>query len=340
MHRSSSTPRLVCLVSVVLCCAVAQAQTSEYGLRFYGTGVGPPGQQDRALLAVDDNTAGPDASTPIDIGQGSFTIEFWMRGLLADNATGNSGGDIELNDYSWIDANIILDRDVWCGTANAFGVSLAGGLVRFGIDGSDQGGGADTIEGSEMVLDGEWHHVALVRDASAETIAIVVDGALDFVSDYSHGNDLSYPDVGVPVTGDCGTGQLTAYGWYLVIAAEKHDASSQYPSYSGFFDELRIWSVARTGQQIAQARFADLSAQAGLVGEYRFEEGGGVALADSSGASSPDGTLIAGTSGNGEWVSRSADVLNTAPLSMQKGTIFNDGFEAGSTIAWTIIGRR
>jgi hypothetical protein len=51
---------------------------------------------------------------------------------FADNSPTNAGGDVELFDYSWIDGSIILDRDVRCGTADAFGVNLVGGLVRFG----------------------------------------------------------------------------------------------------------------------------------------------------------------------------------------------------------------
>lgn len=313
------------------------AQISNHALRFYGTGVGPPGQQDRVLIPVDDNVAGA-GSTPIDVGAGSFTLEWWMRGTLADNNTSNAGGDVQLNDYSWIEGNIILDRDVWCGTQNAWGVSLAGGFVRFGIDAGDAGGGwSNTIEGDVDVLDGQWHHVAVVRDAapSLGRLRIFVDGQLDFetAAGSAHGLDLSYPDAGVPVTGDCGTGQLTDYGWYLVIAAEKHDAGAAYPSYAGFFDELRIWNTARTGEQIAANRFADLPAQAGLVGEYRFEEGSGTVVADTSGAGSPTGDLIAGSVGNGEWVARADSAENTAPLGFEVA-IFADGFESGNLVAW------
>ncbi|MCG8458468.1 MAG: LamG domain-containing protein, partial [Holophagales bacterium] len=174
-------PCAALLVAVSFVPTPADAQLSQGALRFYGTGVGPPGQQDRALLAVDDNAPGPDASTPVDLGQGSFTIELWLRGQLADNPTGNSGGDVEVFDYTWIEGDIVLDRDVWCGTERAYGVSLAGGLVRFGT-GSGDGPVFDsthTMEGSEQVLDGQWHHVAVVRDADTGIKRIYVDGVLD-----------------------------------------------------------------------------------------------------------------------------------------------------------------
>ena len=310
--------------------AAGQISGSGYALRFYGTGVGPPGQQDRIRLPVDDNVPGAGSSV-IDVGAGSFTLELWLRGRLADNNTANAGGDVELFDYSWIDGNIILDRDVWCGTANAFGVSLAGGVVRFGVDSGDTGCCNDTIEGSENVLDDAWHHVAVVRDAVEGSLAIFVDGVEDFRGSAGISTvDLSYPDSGVPVTGDCGTGQLTPYGWFLVIAAEKHDAGPAYPSFAGYVDELRIWNLARGEAAIATDRFRVLPAGTpGLVGSYRFEEGSGTVVADSSGTGAPDGELIAGVSGNGEWVSGQGE---TAPLDP---VLFSDGFETGDTLAWS-----
>ena len=314
----------------------AGSGVSEYALRFFGTGVGPPPQQDRILIPIDDNVPGA-GSAPTDVGAGSFTLELWLRGLVANNATGNAGGDVELFDYSWIDGNIILDRDVWCGTANAFGVSLAGGFVRFGVDSGDTGFSNDTIEGDVDVLDGQWHHVALIRDAVVGDLTIVVDGVEDFRGTAGISTaDLSYPDAGVPVTGDCNTGQRTPYGWYLVVAAEKHDAGPAYPSFNGFVDELRIWNVARTASEIAADRFSVLPpATPGLVGVYRFEEGAGTVVSDSSGAGSPDGDLRSGVAGNGEWVSRQDDPLNTAPIG---GLIFADGFESGDLTAWSALG--
>lgn len=326
---------VACMAASLLAALPARPQTSEHALRFYGTGVGPPGQQDRILLPVDDNAAGA-SSTPIDVGAGSFTLEFWLRGELADNGTANAGGDQELFDYSWIDGNIILDRDIWCGSERSFGVSIAGGLVRFGVSSGDGASGSysDTIEGDRNVLDGAWHHVAAVRDAAEGSLAIVVDGVEDFRGSAGISTaDLSYPDAGVPVTGDCGTGQLTPYGWYLVVGAEKHDAGEAYPSFAGSVDELRVWNVARTAAEIDADRFRVLSpATPGLVGSYRFEEGSGTAVSDTSGSGSPEGELRSGTPGNGEWVARAEGAENTAPVG---APIFADGFESGDVSSWS-----
>lgn len=328
------------LLLVFLGPVLLRAQGSQYALRFYGTGVGPPGLQDRVLLPVDDNVAGSAGNTPIDLGAGSFTLDFWLRGTLADNTAASGGGDVETDDINWIYGNIVLDRDIWCGEGHQrkYGVSLAGGLVRFGTSpGATLSDFENTIEGNINVLDGVWHHVAVVRDVSTGTKHIYVDGVLDFSSSAGVSQaDLSYPDEGIPVTpGVCDPGQLTPYGWYLVIAAEKHDAGEEFPSFNGFFDELRLWNRALSASEIAMNRDVVVAANTpGLVGLYRFEEGVGTAVGDSSVAGGPEGELRAGTSGNGEWVSWADDPLNTAPI--QGGDLlFADGFESQNTNAWS-----
>lgn len=323
-------------VSGALLAAPLSAQLSEAALRFFGTGVGPPGQQDRILIPIDDNAPG-NASTPMDLGAGSFTLELWVRGTLADNDTENAGGDVELFDFSWIDGNIVLDRDIWCGAGSErkYGVSFAGGLVRFGTaTGHPAIDPSHTLEGSVNVLDGQWHHVAVVRDAASGRKRIYVDATLDFESSAGVATaDHSYPDGGIPVTGDCGTGQLTPYGWYLVVAAEKHDAGAAYPSFAGFVDELRAWSTARGAAQIAATwRRVVNPASPGLVGAYRFEEGAGTTVVSSSLAAAPAGTLVAGSPGNGEWVTRAASIAHTAPL---LDLPFADGFELADLSVWS-----
>lgn len=293
--------------------ALAQAPASNSALRFFGTGVGPPGQQDRVRIPIDDDAPGPDASAPCDVGAGSFTIEFWVRGMLGDNTTGNSGGDAECVCNNWIDGNILVDRDIYDGSARDWGISIAGGFVRFGVGPGNGGGSLDnTIEGNVNVLDGSWHHVACVRDFDAGQLRVLVDGALDFagLADVNFA-DISYPNGGDP-------DQVTEWGPYIVLAAEKHDAGAAYPSFNGFLDEFRVWSRALSQADVA--RFAQHvmvqggAASVGLVAAYRFEEGAGTAAVDSSAAMSPAGEVIAGNPGNGEWVHRSSDTANVAPV--------------------------
>lgn len=289
--------------------STASAQASQYALRFYGLGTN---QDDRVRIQIDDDGPGPDASTPVDIGAGDFTIEFWARGLLADNATTGNGGDVERFDYSWINGNIVLDRDVWQGTERSYGISFAGGLIQFGTGSGDPPDfdPANTIEGSQMVLDGNWHHIAVTREQATGIKRIYVDGLQDFASSPGVSTaDLSFPDAGAP-------GQLTPWGQYIVLAAEKHDAGPSFPSFDGFLDEFRVWNVLRSPAEILAERDRIVSADSpGLVGYYRFEEGSNTTLQDMSAAGSPAGELLDGVPGNGEWVAYANDPLNTAPIS-------------------------
>lgn len=289
-------------------CAAAFGQGSQFALRFHGTGVE---QKDRVRIPVDDDAPGPDASAVCDVGGGSFTLDFWLRGSTADNATANDGGDVESFDYRWIDGNIIIDRDIWGDSEADWGVSIAGGFVRFGTGPGDPPGANthNTLEGDVNVLDGTWHHVAVVRDASIGQNRIYVDGALDMAGSTGVStDDISYPNGGTP-------NPVTQWGPYIVLGAEKHDAGPAYPSFRGYFDELRIWNVALSGPQLdaAKGRVIDPDTM-GLVGYYRFEEGNGTSVLDSSTAGSPTGELIAGVAGNGEWVSWANDPQNTAPV--------------------------
>lgn len=284
------------------------AQGSSHALRFFGTG---NNQQDRVRIPIDDDLAGPDASSPCDVGAGSFTIEFWVRGQLADNPTTNWGGDVEQANVDWILGNIVVDRDIWGPSSRDFGISIAGGFVRFGTGHADVAAqdGDHTLEGSTSVLDGNWHHVACVRDATSGIKRIYVDTVLDVASTPNASrDDISYPNGGVP-------GAQTPWGPYLVVGAEKHDAGPGYPSFSGRVDELRVWSVARSADDLLGSfQRVVASNSPGLVGMFRFEEGSGTSIADSSAAQNPAGQLIAGQPGNGEWTAWAQNTTNTAPI--------------------------
>ena len=320
---------------VALSFSDAHSQGSQHGLRFHG-GASP--QQDRVRIAIDDDQPGPDQSAPGDVGAGSFTVELWIRGTLVDNNTGNAGGDVEWAAQTWRAGNLLVDRDVLGASGAEWGISVAGGVVRFGTgSGADGSDTENTIEGSTLVLDGTWHHVACVRDVASGTKSIFVDGALDFQSSpgVSHA-DLSYPDDGVPGG--------ASFDPYLVLAADKHDGGAD--GFTGFVDELRLWSTTRDASQILSTYDRLISdSEAGLVGWYRFEEGSGIVVADASAQSGPAGVLIAGAPGNGEWTSYQADNDSTAPISfglLPPGftrSVVATGFTEPTTVATMPDGR-
>ncbi|MBL8056728.1 MAG: LamG domain-containing protein, partial [Anaerolineales bacterium] len=215
---------LVGAVSALLLWPAPARSAGGYALRFYGHGVG---DIDRVKVPVDDpatSLAGP----PVDVGATDFTFEFWLKGTAAANSAPAVTCGANIN---WIYGNIVLDRDRYS-QDRKFGVSLGAGRVVFGVSGA--GTGDRTLCGTASLLDGQWHHVAVPRRRSDGWLWIYVDGVLQANVNGPDG-DVSYPDDGVP--GDFCGGPCVNSDPYLVLAAEKHDAGGQFPSFSGWLDE-------------------------------------------------------------------------------------------------------
>jgi hypothetical protein len=283
------------LVALLVTTAAAQA-FSTASVRFYGTG---------GTTTVDRIKVPVDPPAPADVGGGDFTVELWLKGTRADNDTPTTGyradGDAEDASIDWIYGNIIADRDIF-GPGPDWGVSIHRdgplddrAVLRFGTENGPPDFTQHTLQGSTDVLDGDWHHVAFVRERASGHKRIYVDGVLDVSSAAgASSGDLAYPN-----------GRATSYpdsDPFLVFAAEKHgfDATSGSPSFSGLIDEIRVWSVARSAAEIAQARSQSLPGTTpGLALYLRLDEGSGQSLGDATGGNTA--TLFAGTPGNGEW---------------------------------------
>jgi hypothetical protein len=262
---------------------VADVVNGQLSLRFYGHGVD---DIDRVKIQVDD-PANSDPGPPVDVGATDFTIEFWMKARASENTAGLvSCGE----NKDWIFGNIILDRDRF-GYDRKYGLSITGGILVFGVSGAWTGD--RTICGVTNVLDGQWHHVAIQRRRSDGWMWLYVDGNLESQVDGPDG-DISYPDDGVPgyqpdyCQGPGGSwGGVCVNDSYLVIGAEKHDAGSAYPSYSGWIDEVRLSSVLRyTATFVPPSE--PFTSDGDTVALYHLDEGPAGActgtIVDSSGA--------------------------------------------------------
>ncbi len=296
-------PTSTALVVALLASAPAFAQsTNGSALRFHALG----GGQDRALFPIDDDAPGPDASAPADVGAQGFTLELWLRATHADDPS-PSEPEGSYPDDRWHHGNVLLDRTLENGGGRAFALSLLDGRVAFWTGAGDPGSGdvEDTSIGDQDVLDGEWHHVAVTRDAASGIKRIYVDGALDHQSPPATSTaDLSYPNRGL--------GGVSALDPWLVLGAPKEAA---HEAFAGLVDELRVWDVARAPQEIAGAVFRRmLPGTPGLASEWRFEEGFGTTIADTSGRNAPPGVLVAGQIGNGEWIDVLLEPDAVAPL--------------------------
>ncbi len=248
----------------------SSARAQGFSLRTFGNGTG---DIDRVKIRVDDPSnalPGP----PADLGASDFTIEFWVRGTTAENTAGAIACGANV---AWINGNVVVDRDRF-NQDRKFGVSFGAGRLAFGVSGA--GTGDRTICGTELVLDGAWHHVAVARRRSDGRMWIWTDGVLDAEDDGPDG-DLSYPDAGVP--GDFCNGPCTNSDPFLVLAAEKHDAGSEFPSFAGWFDEVRLSAALRYLAPFARPTTPFVS-DAQTAALYHLDEGTGDTIGDSSGA--------------------------------------------------------
>jgi hypothetical protein len=162
-----------------------------------GTGINIP-----ARLSLD---------APFDWGaDDSFTIEFWIK-----RAAGLSGievvvgrDDASTNLHWWI------------------GVTEKGRVAFQLLDEGNQG--PAMLVGSTVVADGQWHHVAAVRDADQDKNLLYVDGVLDGFRDHD------YSPLGVGVGFKSTTAALNI-GWLNLS-----------PNYylNGVIDEVALYDVA------------------------------------------------------------------------------------------------
>jgi Concanavalin A-like lectin/glucanases superfamily/FG-GAP-like repeat len=137
-------------------------------------------------------------------------------------------------------------------------------------------------------MDGNWHHVAGTYDSYSRR-AIYRDGA-KLAEEQSGGY---YPPAFL--------GPNLAIGSYF-------DGTSASHYYSGGIDEVRVWTRARSADEICQTLNQRLIGnEPGLAGYWRFDEGVGTTTGDSSGHGLT-GLLV----NNPNWVASGA--MNAVPV--------------------------
>jgi subtilisin-like proprotein convertase family protein len=133
--------------------------------------------------------------------------------------------------------------------------------------------GGYQIVSANVVSDGVFHHLAVVYNGTNESAYLdgVLQGSVPFTqAAYS---SVYYYQLG---TGDTLGWARGNGGWF---------------NFNGLIDEVRVWNVARSTNDIAATRFAPLTGlEPDLVGYWRFDETSGSTARDSSIASN-DGTL-------------------------------------------------
>lgn len=126
------------------------------------------------------------------------------------------------------------------------------------------------IQGTVSIETNKWYHVVATYDMN--TLSVYVNGVLD---------------VSVPLTV---TPETSTNNYFI---GQRGDDSFFF---NGYIDEVRIWNKTRTQQQINTTKSDTLTtkyyatADSGLVGYWRFNEGAGVSAKDYS-ISKSNGTV-------------------------------------------------
>jgi hypothetical protein len=177
--------------------------------------------------------------------------------------------DTSLEFHNAVTAEIVMNIDAVppSGTSSLFHKKVASVYSTFGIilrSGELQAnvyhGQATTVvrmPGGNIPL-GEWNHVAFTYDGTAKLL-------------YFNGELVdSVPDAGM------------LWNDPTPVSFGRYDASyMQY--FDGRTDEVRLWNVARTGDEIRATMNVELTGnEPGLVGYWKFNEGVGDSIHDSS----------------------------------------------------------
>ncbi len=175
------------------------------------------------------------------------------------------------------DWNIILSKP-WDGDWNPWhvyrmGLTYAGNVPKYALCTFALTGGIAGVQGTSVIPDNTWTHIACTYDGSMMTI--YVNGTLEG---------------SVAASGNINTNnQPFIIGKNLL---------NSWNDWFGYIDDVRVWNIARTHQEIQENMNRRLIGnEQGLVGYWKFDEMSGTTANDSSGNGNT-GTLI----GNPAWV--------------------------------------
>ncbi len=170
------------------------------------------GGNDRLLAPVSSSLAA------FQMGTSDYTIELWLK-----------------KTRQTVRQNLVTDRYIFFIESTNKASFYVNENPNFAI-----------IASTTSVTDGNWHHVAVVRDYLARTLKVYVDGALE--------NTVTVPGTG----NDYYPGPTTSLGNFFL----------------GQMDDLRFWSKAKTLAEIQAEDNIELSGtERDLAVYYNFNQG-------------------------------------------------------------------
>jgi hypothetical protein len=217
--------------------------TVDWGVLLPGVGGGLQVAGDTALRFTREDRHEVQVGLVATTGD-QYTVEAWIR--ATHRATGpNSEATIVGQHASVDDAKGTLD--------------IANGKLRFLVN-TNQGGHHDLRTEMDVPI-GVWTHVAGVYDG--QSMKLYID-AQERASKPLSGQIVSKNRRATLIGGYAGTSAVRCW-------------------FDGDIDEVRIWDVARTVEQLSEDMHRAIEPQAGLIGYWRFNDGAGSTARDDAG---------------------------------------------------------
>ena len=247
-------------------------------------GICTPGtpQTGRSLTfdGVDDYVDFGNHPSITTFGSQSFTVEEWFKATAAGPFAG-------------------LFRAGRQGSWTQVAIQMPGSEPYNRLTVSVENNSGEQVDTSPVFIDlNKWYHVAAVIDRSVNEVRVYLDGNLVATADAASWGTSTIGDAFFPT---------------MIGAARRLDETLG-SFFSGSIDEVRIWSYARTGQQIQHDRFQAVPSAPGLLARWGFDEGTGTQAFDSvSGGARNTGVLdngVARTEASGMGVEAACDGID------------------------------
>jgi len=197
-------------------------------------------------------------------GASGFTFESWIKPASLANGVPVDGYRNTVVEFTITGSNTVLSMYL-----------LENGKIRFGGRSRNLDAFQDVLTTNPVIATDTWQHVAGVLDFTNKKIFLYVDGVL-----------VASKEVGVLFGSNT---FFPATGGVRYIGSGSTLNSNHF--FHGSMDEMRLWTIVRTQQEIQENMEYPVSTQPYLLGYWKFDND----ITDSSGYGF-DGTLIGNTS--------------------------------------------
>jgi len=234
---------------------------------------------------------------------GSLTMEAWFKSTNVDGTilscyshTAAGHGDPWVGLYSiFIDANGFLQSNI----RDSAGHDWASWVVD---------GVTDSSLFPTEVNDGSWHHIAVVYDEDSSAVFAYLDGGVKSTkrTHFYEGGIINFGTINPTNPIKIGVSHSNAFGYSKYL--------------NGILDEISIWKRALTLEEIQNNMYqiVNPSMETDLSGYWKFDEGTGSYISDSSG-NNHNGSIYGPI-----WIT---DVPPNEPSSQFHYSLFFDGID-------------